>query len=52
MSALENVLLSKAKNVSEKVFDEFKKNYGNVKESWNNDACMDIFLDYEKCKKQ
>ena len=21
------------------------------KESWNNDACMDIFLDYEKCKK-
>jgi hypothetical protein len=25
MSALENVLLSKAKNVSEKVFDEFKK---------------------------
>ena len=33
-------------------FNECKKNYGNVKESWNNDACMDIFLDYEKCKKQ
>jgi hypothetical protein len=25
MSALENVLLSKAKSVSEKVFDEFKR---------------------------
>ena len=32
-------------------FNECKKNYGNVKESWNKDACMDIFLDYEKCKK-
>jgi hypothetical protein len=32
-------------------FNECKKNYGNVKESWNNDACMDIFLDYEKCRK-
>lgn len=31
--------------------NECKKNYGN-KESWNNnDSCMDIFLDYEKCKK-
>lgn len=29
-------------------FNECKKNYGN---SWNNDACMDIFSDYEKCKK-
>jgi len=26
-------------------FNECKKN------SWNNDACMDIFSDYEKCKK-
>jgi hypothetical protein len=32
-------------------FNDCKKNYGNNKESWNNDACMDIFLDYEKCKK-
>jgi hypothetical protein len=32
-------------------FNECKKNYGNVKESWNKDACMDIFFDYEKCKK-
>jgi hypothetical protein len=32
-------------------FNECKKNYGNVKESWNKDACMDIFEDYEKCKK-
>ena len=31
--------------------NECKNNYGN-KESWNNnDSCMDIFLDYEKCKK-
>jgi ethanolamine ammonia-lyase large subunit len=31
-------------------FNECKKNYGN-KDSWNNDDCMNIFLDYEKCKK-
>jgi hypothetical protein len=31
-------------------FNECKKNYGN-NDAWNNDACMDIFLDYEKCKK-
>ena len=31
-------------------FNECKKNYGN-KESWNDDSCMDIFSDYEKCKK-
>jgi len=34
-----------------KILDNFnvcKKNYGN---SGNNDNCMDIFLDYEKCKK-
>ena len=29
-------------------FNECKKNYGN---SGNNDDCMDIFSDYEKCKK-
>ena len=32
-------------------FKECNKNYDNFKESWNKDACMDIFLDYEKCKK-
>lgn len=32
-------------------FNECKKTYGNNKESGNNDSCMDIFLDYEKCKK-
>ena len=32
-------------------FNECNKNYDNVKESWNKDACMDIFVDYEKCKK-
>ena len=30
--------------------NECKKNYGN-KDSWNNDSCIDILLDYEKCKK-
>jgi len=29
-------------------FNECKKNYGN---SLNNNDCMDIFLDYEKCKR-
>jgi hypothetical protein len=32
-------------------FNDCKKNYGNNKELLNNDACMDIFSDYEKCKK-
>ena len=32
-------------------FNDCKKNYGGNKESWNNDACMDILSDYEKCKK-
>ena len=40
---------SKNKDKCSEILNNF--NECKNKESWNNDACMDIFLDYEKCKK-
>jgi hypothetical protein len=32
-----------------KKFEKCKKNYGSIKEEWNNDTCIDFFEEYKKC---
>ena len=32
-----------------KQYNECKKNYGSIKQEWNNDACIDFFEEYKEC---
>jgi len=49
----ENKIETKKPNCEDflKKFEDCKKNYDNFKQDWNHDTCLDLFTEYENCKK-